>query len=353
MKNKLLAIAIASALSSLWSTSLLADGNGMDIQQKNSLGNIEATQKGTTTNSHITIEQAASDKSAKVTITQDNAVSSNTTVKQYNGKAIAGTDGDGNTISTGSTVTITQSGGNKDAPNLVNVQQGTSDDADSNQGNTFTITTQAGSGNKIIGYSGQVTAQTDGTVSSGDAVANSFATQSGAGNQATLTQQGATSTMGFTQTGTDNTATLSQDTDTKDSTMNVSQDGTANNIKASQVGAAGSDVNILVKQGNNEVIADQNASDSSMMVTVDGNTNSATLKQDFTAATGSNMILAQSGNNNMADMAQYDGGNFMSLQQTNDSNTARLTQNGTNDSMTVSQDGKATVTLTQGDATTP
>lgn len=352
MKNKLLAIAIASALSTLWSSNLLAEGNSMDITQENSFGNVSATQENSTSGSGITIIQKDSDADSDITITQDGASSSNTTVHQYQG---TGAD-DGSGTITGSTITITQSGGAADAQNTVNIQQGIDTEAASNISNTLEVNTQAGSGNSIVGYAAH-----DGTASS-DAVMESFSTQSGAGNMATISQNGTSNTIGFTQSGMNNTASLTQDLDSTNSTMNVSQnDGDNNNVTASQTGTDGSDMNIIISQSadsatpnsDNQVTTHQNASFSNMMVTIDGSDNIAQLTQDFAATAGSDMYLTQTGNSNSADMSQYGDGNTMLLAQSSDSNIALLKQYGTADSMTVSQNGNATVTLTQGDAPTP
>lgn len=355
MKNKLLAIAIASALSSIWSSNLLAAGNTMDVTQQSSTGDVSTTQKNTTTNSGITVLQKNSDATTSVTITQDAANNSDTTVNQYQG---IGT-------TTGSAVTINQSGGataaNATATNTIKVQQGEDGDNTSNVENSLTITTQAGSGNSIAGYADKVT----GGNASG--TNDEFASQSGAGNTATLNQNGSNNIMGFQQKGASNTASLTQDATSTGSKMNVSQEnGDDNTVTASQLSTESSDMNILIKQGSstttaippttldgNTVTAVQDASYSTMMVSIDGSDNSADLKQDFAATLGSDMVLAQTGNSNDAYMYQYGDGNSMSLTQTNNTNTATLNQYDAGDGMTVSQDGNATATLTQGNAPTP
>lgn len=342
MKNKLLAITIASALSTVWSSQLLAENNEMTVTQQNSLGGVTATQGNETSDSTITIIQKDSDATSSIMITQDGAINSDTTINQYKGAELG----------TASTISITQSGGSSDAPNTVNVQQGMDGVDQSNDGNTFNITTQAGSGNSIIGYAAQIMGD---YVASDAADGASFATQTGVANTATLSQQGSNNVIGFAQNGSENTVKLDQDAMTSDSTMNVSLsgDGILNFVDVEQVATTNSDMNVIMSSDaafvdNNSINAYQAASESSMMISIDGSGNSATLTQDFEATLGSDMMLAQAGNDNTALMGQYADGNTMSLNQTGDSNMATMNQYGTNDTMTVSQDGSATAMLEQG-----
>jgi hypothetical protein len=372
MKNKLLAIAIASALSTLWSGHLLAEDpatpppptpvkNIMDIEQKNSVGTVEAEQDGTT-GSKIKILQeevlapADGPTTTKVTVTQTGTKNTNATVEQYNG--------------VDSTITIKQSGTAEDtSANIVNVRQGSSTSTTigdnttttygENAGNTLTIDTQSGSGNRIVGYS--EADETTGLPSNQD---DSFSTQTGTGNSASLNQTGSNNKMGFNQNGSSNAATLSQAGASSNNTMNVSQDGLGNVVTATQDGTTNSHTNINIVGDNNTLggddavtwneaeIADatygvtQLSSDSFITVDITGNSNKASLKQTANAS-GSHLMLAQDGNDNIAIMTQNGANNDMDLTQKNNANAANLTQNGAGDSITLTQHGNSTVTLTQ------
>lgn len=343
MKNKLLAIAIASALASVWSGSLLADGNSISVTQTDSAGHVTGTQAAEdttqTSGSSITITQDDADDKSNVAVTQSGATAAKAEVQQYNATALD---------ETGSSVTINQSGGTADAGNSAKVIQGTQGGTDSNKGNTLTINTQSGSGNSIVGF-----AEKDTTADSVVSGTNgTHAVQSGSANEATLNQDGTGNTMGFDQQGSSNSATLTQDTASSNSKMNVKQSGAANSVTAGQSGAVGSDMNIEITStdnaasSSNTVTATQSSNDSTMMATVTGIGNKAELEQGANAD-DSHMLLTQNGKNNDALMKQIGVSNNMSLSQLNDDNKAIMTQNGSSDIMTVSQAGGSTVTLTQ------
>lgn len=342
MKNKLLSIAIASALTAIWSTSVLAadPNNNMDVTQKNSSGTVDASQGATdqtTTSSSINIHQEGAVTGSNVKVEQFGATGAEANVKQYQTESEAI-----------STVTIKQIEQN----NIANIVQGTSGfNADGtpietveNSGNTLNINTQTGSGNKVVGY-----ADTDVTND-----VTSYATQLGSTNTAVLNQDGNTNIIGFNQNGTGNTADLTQNEDSSDSTMNVSQEGDGNTTTASQGAVSSSEININIlgdenNSGGEEVDSgkvEQLSADSTITVDIDGNANKTVISQTANAL-GSDMTLTQTGNTNTATMTQNGADNTMDLLQDSDTNIATLTQNGANDTMNVNQYGGSTATLTQ------
>lgn len=342
MKNKLLSIAIASALTAIWSTSTLAadPNNSMDVTQKNSLGTVNASQGAadqSTTTSSINIHQEGAVTGSEIKVEQLGATDAQANVKQYQTES-----------ETASNVTIKQIEQN----NVANVIQGASGfNADGtptgtveNSDNMLKINTQTGSGNKIVGYA----------ESGAENAADSYATQIGSTNEATLNQDGEGNTIGFNQNGTGNNANLTQSADSSDSTMNVSQEGDGNGVTASQGAVANSGININISGDENNLggeFADpgkveQLSSDSTITVDIDGNTNKAIISQTVIAS-GSDMTLTQTGNDNTATLIQNGANNTMDLLQDSNTNIATLTQNGTNDTMNVNQYGGSTAILTQ------
>lgn len=355
MKNTILSIAIASSLTTLLTGNVFAAGNTMTVDQINSAGSVTLTQgaAGSTTNSKITVLQNDADAATSITVEQMDANGVEAAINQDTG--------------VGSTVTINQSGGatqaNPGSINIVNVDQGSAGGV--NIGNMFTVTTQSGSGNAIVGYMGDDT---------------SSAKQIGATNMATLVQDGSNSIIGFNQEGVSNTAIITQQTGSTNNALDVFQVGTTNTVTATQnadTSNSGMDVSlngvdnkleaiqggagilttstmIIDISGNNNNLGDaahkveQLSSGSSIDIAIAGDLNEANLSQAFGSA-GSSMMLTQGGDSNKAEMAQIGMGNTMTLSQTTSGNLniATLTQNGTTDTMIVTQVDGGTVMLTQ------
>ncbi|RTZ67599.1 MAG: hypothetical protein DSZ29_00505 [Aquificaceae bacterium] len=355
MKNTILSIAIASSLTTLLTGNVFATGNTMTVNQTNSAGSVTLTQgaAGSTSNSKITVIQKDADVATSITVGQIDANGVEAKINQDGG--------------VGSIITINQSGGatqaNPNFTNIVNIDQGSVGGV--NIGNSFTVTTQSGSGNAIVGYMGDHT---------------SSAKQVGATNTATLIQDGSDSTIGFTQEGLSNTATVTQETGSAHNTLNVSQAGATNTVTTVQtadtsnssleVSLNGTDNKVATTQGGAGILTSSNikiditgdnnnlgdashkieqlSSGSSIDIAITGSLNEANLSQAFGSA-GSSMMLTQEGDSNKAEMAQIGMSNTMNLSQTTTGNLniATLTQNGTTDTMNVTQIDGGTVTLTQ------
>lgn len=335
MKNKLLTLSIAAALSSFWGHNALAAGNSMDVFQDASSGSVTATQEATaddpavqTSTSSINILQKNVDADTSITIKQTGATAANAEVKQFHG--------------VNSHVTINQMGGEANAGNTARVIQGQEDTEGTNAGNTLSITTQSGSGNKILGY-----AESDSDAND----EQSYATQLNSSNNATLTQNGTSNTMGLQQDGATNILNMNQDTTSANSRMNVRQSGDGNKVTANQIGTDNSTINIDINGTDNNLGDDtykveQASNDSTITVKITGDNNTANLSQGV-SADNSLITLTQDGNSNSATIVQTDLENNATLTQTNDNNTASLTQNGIGDRMTVTQNGGSTATLLQ------
>ncbi len=405
MKHTNHSIVITTSLITLLAGNAFAANNVMDVTQENSVGAITTLNQGgannttPTTNSTITVKQIDAGNSSMIEVDQMDADNTEAHVQQYNAdgntilinqintnKAKINAKQDGGTNNnilinqhdannteirveqygggSDSTVVIDQSGGatedNVDATNFVNITQGGV--SGTNDSNNFQVTTQTGSGNKIVAYQG---------------LPPSSAVQKGSLNQATLMQDGNESIIGFNQDGGANIAKVTQavdsinnrmdvsqtgfinnvesiqHTNTSDSTLDVAADGTDNNIIATQNAVTGSEITLNIKGDSNNLGDDthqvvQLSSESSMNITINGNSNQANLLQDL-GSNGSKMTLSQGGDLNVAKMKQFGAVNTMSLSQetTGDINTAELTQNGFLDTMTVSQTNGGNAYLTQ------
>lgn len=328
MKNKLLSVIIASALSTLWGTNLMAAGNSMSVTQTDSVGSVTGEQKAGAANSHIGITQTGSDATSSVSATQTgtSADPADPTDPDYKKTSIMVEQTNG----VGSTVTIGQSGkNNTTAVNQTDVGGG------ANENNHLGIT-QGGNDNKVTGYNDTATS----------------ATQTGTDNAINvLDQAGDRNTMGFTQNGNANTTHMTQDATSTDSEMNVKQVGNANTVDAEQLDTADSSVDLDIEGNSNTITASQSSSGSHMTVDIKGKDalttgdNNMVSMTQATGADNSDMTLAQNGSNNSATMKQGDAdhnaasGNDMTLTQNNDYNTATLTQFGQGNSMNFTQSG--------------